>query len=181
MTLRFDALSCAREPDALKLGLEMLAADFEYLRGSYPEFEHWFLNQVIPGLLLGERTIFIEQRNSVVAGVVILKHTADEKKLCTLRVRPEYECLGLGVRLFEKAFEVLETEKPLLSVSEIAYPKFLRLFDHFNFSHRASYADMYLPRVSELSFNGVLEVGTRSISALTVQALDIENAIKSKS
>lgn len=161
MTLRFDAQSCAKDPDALRLVLNMLAEDFVHLRSSYPEFEYWLLHKVIPGLLHGERSIFIEQRNSVVAGIVILKHTADEKKICTLRVRPEYECLGLGVRLFEKSFEVLETERPLLSVSENAYPKFSRLFDHFDFSHRASYAGMYLPRISELSFNGVLEDDTR--------------------
>lgn len=159
MKIRIDSQSYARDPETLRRALQMLADDFVYLRGSYPNFDHWFFHQVVPGVMSGERSIFIEQRNTSIAGILILKHTSEEKKLCTLRVRPEYESLGLGVRLFETAFDVLGTEKPLLSVAEDAYPKFARLFDHFNFLQHESYVGKYLPRRTELSFNGVLETG----------------------
>ena len=120
-------------------------------------FDEWLLTKVIPGIYAGERAAVVELRDSAVAGLLIVKHSVSEKKLCTLRVRPEFECRGLGVRLFETAFDLLGTERPLLSVSEPSMPKFLRLFTHFGFSKEEVYGGRYLPNVNEISYNGHLE------------------------
>lgn len=166
MKIRIDSHSHIRDPYLLKHALQLLTEDIAYLRGSYPNFDQWFFHKVVPGVISGERSIFIEQRNTSIAGILILKHTHEEKKLCTLRVRPEYESLGLGVRLFETAFEVLGTEKPLLSVSEEAHPKFARLFDHFNFMQHETYLGKYLPLRKELAFNGALETSKTSVEQM---------------
>ncbi len=76
---------------------------------------------------LPARTAILEMREGVVVGLLIVKHSEAEKKLCTLRVRPQCESVGLDVRLFEAAFELLDTRRPLLSISEKARPKFARL------------------------------------------------------
>lgn len=157
MKIRLDSQSLVEDPNLLEHAIQLLMDDVAYLRGSYPNFDQWFFQKVVPGVICGERSIFIEQRSTSIAGILILKHTLEEKKLCTLRVRPEYESLGLGLRLFETAFEVLGTEKPLLSVSEDAHPKFARLFNHFNFMQHQAYLGKYLPLRKELAFNGVLE------------------------
>lgn len=115
---------------------------------------------MLPGLASGERTIVVEERLGRAAGLVVLKHTHAERKLCTLRVRPEFEFRGLGVRLFDTAFEVLETRHPLLSVSEVALPKFSKLFQHFGFACEAAYRGLYVPRVHELAYNGLLSSAT---------------------
>lgn len=144
-------------PALLSQALTLLREDAAFLRGSYPNFDSWLVNKVVPGIENGDRTLLIEMRANEVAGFMILKHNLSEKKLCTLRVRPQYESRGMGVRLFDTAFEILKTERPLLSVSEKAMPKFETLFKYFGFSREAIYQDRYLPRVRELSYNGLLD------------------------
>jgi hypothetical protein len=144
------------DPPLLAVALRLLDEDFEFLRANYPNFDRWFVEKILPGIEQGERTIVIEERDGEVAGVMIVKHTNFEKKLCTLRVRGPFESSGLGMRLFEKAFDILGTAQPLLSVSEPIYPKFSKLFQHFGFERGASYEGLYLPKVRELSYNGLL-------------------------
>jgi hypothetical protein len=150
--------SISHDPLIVTQTLQLLGADLEFLRSSYPNFEHWFTSKVIPGIYTGERTLILEQRESSVVALMILKHTDTEKKLCTLRVRPHHESKGLGVRLFHTAFDILETERPLLSVSQPIEPKFHRIFNYFGFTKQAVYKARYLPAVDELAYNGLLEM-----------------------
>lgn len=147
----------ASEPERMMQFVRAIADDMAFLRESYPGFDQWLQSKVIPGIYAGERTAVVELRDSAVAGLLIVKHSVAEKKLCTLRVRSDFESRGLGVRMFETAFDLLGTEHPLLSVSEPSMPKFSRLFTHFGFSKEAVYDGRYLPQVKELSYNGYLE------------------------
>lgn len=156
--------SLEQSPWLLDEVLSLASEDVEFLRFSYPQFDNWFATKVIPGILEGERTLLLERRGSVTAGLLILKHTAIEKKLCTLRIRPDFESMGLGVRLFQTAFHLLQTEQPLLSVSALAAPKFERLFKYFGFAQEAVYQGRYLPNVDEYSYNGLLEPVCRSLA-----------------
>jgi len=156
----------AEDPAELNRALMLLREDAAFLRGSYPSFDSWLFDKVVPGVVCGERTVLIEVRAMEVAGFMILKHSKLEKKLCTLRVRPQYESRGMGVRLFNAAFEILDTEFPLLSVSEKAMPKFEPLFKYFGFSQEATYEDRYLPRVRELSYNGLLDGQESALNAM---------------
>jgi GNAT superfamily N-acetyltransferase len=151
-------------PQLIKELLRVVGADIEFLRASYPGFDEWLLRKVVPGIQLGERTAVIEQRDGVVAGLLIVKHSQFERKLCTLRVRPQFENKGLGVRLFEAAFDLLETDRPLLSVSDTSKPKFSRLFAHFGFAQEAVYKSRYLPKVDEFSYNGLLDPPTATLN-----------------
>lgn len=153
-------------PELLNTFLTLVREDVRFLRGTYPNFDNWLSTKVLPGVTKGERTIIVEERQGHPVGLLILKHTDKERKLCTLRVRPEFEYQGIGVRLFSKAFEILETTHPLLSVSETALPKFERIFDYFAFACEASYQDLYLPRVQELSYNGLLETNKPGYKSL---------------
>lgn len=162
MSVLLTKASLSTDPSLLEEVLNVVSQDAEFLRSSYPHFDDWFARKVIPGIYKGERTLLIEERDSTAVGLLILKHTATEKKLCTLRVRPQYESKGLGVRLFQVAFEILGTERPLLSISHLAEPKFHRLFTYFGFAQEAVYQSRYLPMVDELSYNGLLDlVSTR--------------------
>lgn len=160
MKLTLDQASLMANPELLEVFLRLIQEDIRFLRGSYPYFDEWLSTKVLPGLASGERTIVVEERLGRAAGLVILKHTHAERKLCTLRVRPEFEFRGLGVRLFDMAFEVLQTRYPLLSVSEVALPKFSKLFQHFGFVYEAAYRGLYVPRVHELAYNGLLSSAT---------------------
>ncbi len=157
MSLLLTKTSLAASPMLLDEALKIISDDAVFLRASYPRFDEWFASKVIPGIYAGERTLLVEVRDSAAVGLLILKHTDDEKKLCTLRIRPHYESKGLGVRMFQTAFELLETERPLLSISKPSISKFERLFNYFGFEQEAMYQGRYMPNVYELAYNGLLE------------------------
>lgn len=157
MRIHLNSHELVRNPDLLSQVKKLLCDDILFLRESYPNFENWLYGKVLPGIETGERSILIETRSNEVAAFMILKHDSYEKKLCTLRVRPAYESRGMGVRLFDRAFEILKTERPLLSVSENSFSKFEPLFKHFGFSHEATYQDRYIRNLCEHSYNGLLE------------------------
>jgi GNAT superfamily N-acetyltransferase len=157
MKLLLDRATLKARPELISHFLRLTSEDAAFLRESYPQFDAWLHCKVIPGIFAGERTIVAETRDRVAVALLIVKHTASEKKLCTLRVRPHYESKGLGVRLFEEAFDLLNTRHPLLSVSEKAMPKFSRVFEYFGFALEGAYKGLYLPKVNELSYNGLLE------------------------
>ncbi|SDA13158.1 Acetyltransferase (GNAT) family protein [Nitrosospira sp. Nsp18] len=157
MSLVLTKASLERAPWLLSKTLNIVSQDAEFLRSSYPLFDQWFVSKVLPGIHTGVRTLLIEERDSMVVGLLILKHTETEKKLCTLRVRPSFESKGLGVRLFQTAFQLLGTERPLLSVSEITAPRFERLFTYFGFAQEGVYQGRYIPMVDELAYNGLLD------------------------
>ncbi|WP_082504838.1 MULTISPECIES: hypothetical protein [unclassified Methylophilus] len=123
----------------------------------YPNFTDWFDQTVIPGLESGERTIILlKDMNKPIAGLGIVKDTLEEKKLCCLRVRDQYNGSGLGVRLFKHSFAELGTDMPLLSVSSEKLPEFKRVFDYFGFEFGEEYTGIYRPKKKEMSFNGEL-------------------------
>jgi len=143
-------------PELFLLCQHAVARDYHFLRGLYPEFGRWFAYKVLPGVLRGERTISIEERWGRVVGLLILKHTGEERKLCTLRVTEDLQNRGLGIRLFEYAFEILETEKPLLSVADVNKSAFERIFRYFNFESGGAYRGLYRPDSVEFAYNGQL-------------------------
>jgi len=124
----------------------------------YPEFAQWYKSKVLLGLATGERTILMSETGNLLSGIAILKHSETEKKLCCLRVLKPFEGSGVGLRLFDEAFDVLGTTKPLLSISEEQRPKFSRVLNHFGFECAQEYDGLYREKKIEYSFNGLLLV-----------------------
>jgi acetyltransferase (GNAT) family protein len=118
----------------------------------YPDFEKWFFNIVVPEVEVGDRHLLIETRDDYVAGIAIVK-AIDEKKLCTLRVVDRFQGTGLGIRLFERCFEALETDSPFLTISEEKLPAFQRIFDYYGFEMTSIKSDVYRKGKKEYFFN----------------------------
>ncbi|WP_146005523.1 GNAT family N-acetyltransferase [Erwinia sp. B116] len=127
------------------------------LRLFYPDFSSWISNIVIPGIITGERSVILEYRNDDLAGLAILKDSDIEKKLCCLQVMPKFQGSGIGLTLFEKSFDLLNTKNPLLSVSEEQRSNFLRIFKYYGFEFGETYYQHYRPLKNEISFNGLLK------------------------
>lgn len=127
-----------------------------HLSSYYPGFADWYDHKVIPGLRAGERTILIRVIGGRLTGIAIVKDTPAERKLCCLRVIPQLQGSGLGLKLFDDAFAILGTEKPLLSVANEQLPRFNRIFRHFGFENTNRYVGLYRPQGIEHSFNGHL-------------------------
>jgi len=85
------------------------------LSEQYPDFRNWLEKKVFTGLYDGTRSILLEWRDGKIAGLAILKNEIEEKKLCCLRIMPEFQNKGIGIKLFQRSFAELGTEKPLLS------------------------------------------------------------------
>lgn len=124
----------------------------------YPSFDSWYFQKVIPEARIGKREIISEVRDGKIVGVMILKNTSEEKKICSLRVSDEFQNHGLGVRMFEKAFKILETDKPFLTVSEEKLPSFQKIFTYFQFTQTERLENYYREGKKEFSFNGHLSL-----------------------
>ena len=77
----------------------------------------------------------------------------EEKKLCTLKVFDEFQNKGYGLKLFEKSFDALNTDKPFLTVSEEKYLEFEKIFKYFNFELTSVKKGLYRNNKLEYFFN----------------------------
>lgn len=126
------------------------------LRYEYPRHDEWY-RAVAQELRCGmNRKIMIAYDNQNIAGVAILKKGQKEKKICSLRVARMYQGNGIGTSLFKKSLEYLETDKPLLTVSQLKKKEFERIFAFFGFSLEKVYDGKYKPNLCEYCYNGIL-------------------------
>lgn len=123
------------------------------LSHDYPNIENWFRLKVVPGLRAGARTLICVERHGSVVGVGIGKYEPEERKICTVRVAPSYFGRGIGPRLFDSLLHWLETDQPHLTISERKLPAFERIFERYGFKCSSSRANLYIPGVTELSYN----------------------------
>lgn len=96
----------------------------------YPGFESWYINTVVPGVVLGNDTLLVAKDGQRVVGVALGKRAADETKLRCVRVLPSHQNTGIGLRLIDRMLEVLECEKPHCSVAEEMLHTYSRAFVH---------------------------------------------------
>jgi ribosomal protein S18 acetylase RimI-like enzyme len=123
------------------------------LSHDYPDIDRWFRLRVVPGLSQGTRKLICVERHGNIVGVGIGKHEVSERKICTVRVAPTYFGRGIGPRLFDSLLHWLETDQPHLTVSERKLPAFERIFERYGFKVCSSHAGLYLPGVTEHSYN----------------------------
>lgn len=139
--------------------IDSIFSELSFLRTEYPEFYSWFYDKVIPELSNGSREVFIAQTPlsfGKVNGVLVLKKTNSEKKICTLYVDKESRMNGIGQKFMNIAFNELNTDKPLITVSDTRLKEFNRLLNKFNFESVDTLPDYYAYNHTEYTFNGHL-------------------------
>lgn len=139
--------------------IDSIFSELSFLRTEYPEFYSWFYDKVIPELSNGSREVFIAQTPlsfGKVNGVLVLKNTNSEKKICTLYVDKESRMNGIGQKFMNIAFNELNTDKPLITVSDTRLKEFNRLLNKFNFESVDTLPDYYAYNHTEYTFNGHL-------------------------
>jgi len=119
----------------------------------YPNFKSWYYCKVVPDILNHKRDFIFESRNDKIVGLSLIKY--EEKKLCTLKVFEEYQNKGYGLKLFEKSFEVLDTNKPFLTVSEEKYIEFKKVFKYYGFKITNVRQSLYRDNKLEYFFNEI--------------------------
>lgn len=94
----------------------------------YPDIEYWYVNKVVPGLITGKDKLLIARDNDRIAGIALGKMEVDESKLRCVRVHPDHQHGGLGIRLIDKMLELIESRKPGVTVSEEMFHLYSRPF-----------------------------------------------------
>lgn len=131
-----------------------------FLRNAYPDFIQWFQQKVVPGLKSGHRCIYIAtpvHDPKCIAGILILKKEATEKKICTLCVFHQYQNQGLGTMLLNRAIRDLQTPYPLITISSLYLKEYYPLLNKFNFALWGEYQDYYRTGMAEYSYNAPIE------------------------
>lgn len=143
----------ARDKKSIQFAFESL----KELRKDYPCFPAWFYTKVTRGITDGSRQLwFALTTEDVAAGILILKKSPMEKKICTLYVRESFRRKGVGTLMMHNAFSQLETSTPLATVSSNQLGKYEALLRHFNFHLHKRYKDYYRYGSVEYSYNGEL-------------------------
>lgn len=121
----------------------------------YPDIDHWYVNKVIPGLLLGGDKLIVAKDGSHIAGIALGKSGEEESKLRCIRVHPDYQNSGLGVRLIDHMLDTLGTAKPGVTVAEELFHQYSRMFvTRYGFELSDVTKGRYRKHKLEYAFNG---------------------------
>ncbi|WP_310354695.1 GNAT family N-acetyltransferase [Methylobacterium sp. BE186] len=123
------------------------------LSHDYPGIERWFRSKVAPGLKDGTRHLLRVERDGKLAGLGIAKFDGKERKICTVRISPDYVGRGIGLRIFDGLLKWLDTDQPHLTISESKIQSFERIFDWYGFKLTATKSGLYVPNRNELLYN----------------------------
>lgn len=146
------------------------------LNREYPHFYSWYESLFrADGLLNNDREIIFCKVLNTVVGVIILKKSS-EKKICTLRVRWEFQKMGIGSKLVELGFEWLEDDKPLITVANKRSWQFRKIFRYYGFKQEDRKWGYYSLIASECAYNGSLD--PRPIFIDTIEVERFKEVIK---
>jgi hypothetical protein len=120
----------------------------------YPDFNYWFTNKCMPGIIAGSDILLLAKEHEQVIGIALGKANKKETKLRCVRVIPEYQSKGTGIILIEKMLRNLDCDKPHCTVSEEMIHQFSRPFINlFNFDLTKVNKGMYRKGKLEYIFN----------------------------
>lgn len=130
-----------------------------FLTEDYPKHKSWFYAKQLPETLnldAKRDIIFAIKKPNYICGTAFLKNDT-EKKICTLFVVPNERGQGIGSLLVEKAMNILNTSKPMITFDNGKYEMFKGLIEKYGWVQTQMLDNYYLEDKKELVFNGVLE------------------------
>lgn len=130
----------------------------DFLNSLYPDYTKWYFSKVIPGVIEGNREILICTIDKSVAGILILKNQATEKKICTLFIVEKFQKLGVAEKLVRKACDLLGTKTPLFTVSYSNFNEFKNLILKFEWERTQTLPiGFYNLEYEEFVYNGEIK------------------------
>ena len=94
----------------------------------------------------------VKDKNEII-GLVNLLKDGNEKKICTLYVKPEYQGHGIGSMLVEESMKWLNTKYPIISFTKERYCAYSPLIKKYNWKLKRKIKGFYKEGVEELFFN----------------------------
>ena len=86
------------------------------MKEKYPNYEQWFLEKVIPGLITKKRNIIIAYKNNKIVGYANLKNE-NEKVISNLYVKPGFDQKRIWNSIIDESINWLETYNPKIIIS----------------------------------------------------------------
>lgn len=135
---------------------------------SYDGHWDWLQYKFFPGLKEGKRgysfavdydsTQAVTTRRGILpthslVGCALLKDEPDEKKLCCLFVDKSYRGQRIASKLIEDSFEILKTNKPVMTVSQQNLGMLQKLIDRYGFELTSVKESVYKPGIKEYYYN----------------------------
>lgn len=96
----------------------------------YPGFARWYQDKVVAPPPSAGNVVLLATHEGALTGVALGKIGAEEVKLRCVRVVPQLQNSGLGLRLIDRMLEELEFEKPHCTVAEEMLHSYSRAFVH---------------------------------------------------
>lgn len=144
--------------------MDSLYCSLSFLSKDYPDFKSWYFRKMKVELENGYRDILFSTYKNQITGVAILKDFANEKKICTIRVYPQFKNMGFGKSLIEKSIEILQYETPMISVSESRIYQFENILSYFKFELVQITSSYYKKGQVEYVYNGELESNIKKLA-----------------
>ena len=123
----------------------------------YPNHKNWFYDKFVKELDGKKREIIYYEKDSVICGVIFLKNTLEEKKICTVYVSEEYRKHGIGTKLLLESIKFLGTTTPLISMPDYKEECFKNIINKYKWEKKQEIDNCYSNN-KEIVFNGFLEV-----------------------
>lgn len=139
-------------------------------RAYYPKFDSWYLSKVVPGIGLTREILIASTEECRLAGICILKSDGRESKICSLRVDARHRGQGVASSLIRRSMDLLEDDKPLITVPAEIVPELSPLLARANFELSCVYRSIYRAGIEEYSYNGLI-VPSGVVEARSEQSL----------
>lgn len=124
-------------------------------KDTYPNYANWFLNKHIPGIYDGSRDTIIALYEEEIVGIANIKKN-QEKKICTLYIKPNFRKNNFGIELTQHAIDELENDKPLITMPTISIPQFKNIIKRYDWKITDCVKDLYKADTNEIILNGIL-------------------------
>lgn len=126
----------------------------DWICDDYPyHFDHYY-NKYLPGLKDGSREIIGCYIGKRPVGVIILKRTDEEDKICTLFVEDEYRGKGVASLLIKHGMRFLGTTTPVITIADYKVPQFEGIIKKYGWRHTETLEKGYYnDRSTEWVFN----------------------------
>jgi len=149
-----------------------------FLSEDYPQYRSWFYKKQIPETInenSNRDIIFARDKNNVYYGTCFIKNDETEKKICSIFVCESVRKMGIGTKLFEKSFEILQTTKPMITIKEYKLPYFKNFITKYEWKQTQVIKGIYNSNHSELVFNGILNVPIKNEKINKIEEYDLNN------
>jgi GNAT superfamily N-acetyltransferase len=123
------------------------------IKGIYPNIENWYIKKVVPELHTDQRNIFCSFVDDKLVGLIIAKKEGIEKKICTLRIHPEYRNRGIAKVLMNIALKWLGTDTPHMTISEGLVKQYGGIIRRYNLKLNFTFDGLYKDSVREYFYN----------------------------